>query len=132
MLKKWIYIFTAFCLFNTIFCFHIGDMMGFSHGPSTFSESEGLESGNETLLDFLIQSFQDDSSDNENKAPLKIKCRHNHFVSRTESLSIQSPAQYTYDLLYVPEPSKTRYANYQIRKASLPSYYNFLFRLNLF
>ena len=107
MLKKWIYIFTAFCLINTI-------------------------DGDGTLLDFLIQSFQDDSSDNDNKTPLKLKCRHAHFYSRSASLSIQTPIQDVYTAVYLPRPARIQYGNYQVRKATLPSYYNFLFRLNPF
>ena len=131
MLRKWIYIFTAFCLFNTIFCFHVVDWAVASDRTSSFAEADGY-SDDGTLLDFLIQQLQDDSSDNENKTPLKIKCRHNHFYSRSISLSIQSPLQTAYNPLYAPEPAKVCYGSYQTRAAIRPSYYNFLFRLNPF
>lgn len=131
MLKKWIYIFTAFCLFNTIFCFHVVDWIGFNDSRPGFEESDGYADDG-TLLDFLVQQLQDDSADNENKTPLKIKCRHNHFVSRAAQLCIQTPIQTPYNGMFVPEPTKPSYASYQTRKASRPSYYNFLFRLNPF
>jgi hypothetical protein len=132
MLKKWIYIFTAFCLINTIFCFHVGDLSGAGAGEPGFAEA-GPYGGGGTLLDFLIQQLQEnDSSDNDNKTPLKLKCRHAHFYSRSASLSIQTPIQDVYTAVYLPRPARIQYGNYQVCKASLPSYYNFLFRLNPF
>jgi len=130
-MRKWIYIFTAFCLINTIFCFHVGDLSGAGIGDPGFTESESY-AGDGTLLDFLIGQLVDDSSDNENKTPLKTKCRHNHFYSRTHSVSIQAPIQSAYSVLNLPRPARVQYGNYQVRKATLPSYYNFLFRLNPF
>jgi len=131
MLKKWIYIFTAICLLNTIFCFHAGDLCSGGNG------NPGLEdgcsyTGSGTLLGFLVSQMQDDDPDSGNKTPLKLKCRHGHFFSRFFSVSIQAPMQAAYSALFTPEQTAVQYGNYQPRKAFLPSYYNFLFRLKPF
>ena len=131
MLKKWIYIFTAICLLNTIFCFHVGDLFeGGSGNPGW--EDDYSYAGSGSLLDFVIQQMQDDGSDSDGKTPLKLKCRHSHFFSRFFSLSRQVPMQAAYSALFTPGPTAIQYGNYQPRKASLPSFYNFLFRLNPF
>jgi hypothetical protein len=133
MLKKYIYIFTAFCLLNTIFCFHVGDLPAPGSGNPGLAESDAYTGGG-TLLDFLLGQLQDDSSDNENKTPLKIKCRHNHGYFRTVSVNVQAPELQAsaYDAPTLPCQDRVPYGNYQLCKASLPSYYSFLFRLNLF
>lgn len=133
MLKKCIYIFTAFCLLNTIFCFHVGDLLAPGPDKPGYEESDAYAGGG-TLLDFLIGQFQDNSTDNENKTPLKIKCRHNHGYFRTVSVNVQAPELQSsaYDAPALPCKDHAQYGNYQICKATLPSYYNFLFRLNLF
>ena len=129
--KKWIFSFTAICLFNIIFCFHAGDIFCSSNGQPGVEETDSYtDSG--TLLGFLIQQIQDDGSDQDGKTPLKLKCRHAHFVSRSLSYSIQAPQPAVYSALFTPEQTPVQYGNYQVRKACLPSYYNFLFRLNLF
>ncbi|HVU58998.1 MAG TPA: hypothetical protein VHD83_28245 [Puia sp.] len=129
--KKWIFSFTAICLFNTIFCFHAADVLGSSNGRPSVEEADSY-AGSGTLLGFLIQQVQDDSSDQDGQAPLKLKCRHCHFTSRFLSYSVQAPQPAVYSALFIPEQTPTEYGNYQVRKACLPSYYNFLFRLNLF
>jgi len=129
--KKGIFSFTAICLFNIIFCFHAGDIFGSSNGRPGVEEADSY-AGSGTLLDFLIQQIQDDGSDPDGKSPLKLKCRHSHFVSRTLSCSVQAPQPAVYNARYIPEQTPAEYGNYPVRKACLPSYYNFLFRLNLF
>ena len=131
MLKKWIYIFTAVCLLNTIFCFHVNDLFIGSSGTPGMEDGYSY-AGSGSLLDFLIRQMQDDDQDSEGKTPLKLKCRHGHFFSRFLSLSIQVPMQAAYNALFNPGRAPVQYGNYQTRKASLPSYYNFLFRLNPF
>ena len=131
MLKKWIYIFTAICLLNTIFCFHVNDFLATDDGTPGLEEGFSY-TGSGTLLDFLIQQTQDDGSDPDGKTPLKIKCRHSHFFSRLFSLSIQAPMQAAYSAIFIPARAAIRYGSYQPRKACLPSYYNFLFRLKPF
>ncbi|MBN9384461.1 MAG: hypothetical protein J0H74_27150 [Chitinophagaceae bacterium] len=131
MLKKWIYIFTAICLLNTLFCFHVGDL--FAGGDGTLRLEDGYSYvGSGSLLDFIIQQTQDEDQDSDGQTPLKLKCRHGHFFSRFFSLSIQVPMQAAYNTLFNPGRAPVQYGNYQVRKATLPSYYNFLFRLNLF
>ena len=131
MLKKWIYIFTAICLLNTIFCFHAGDL--FLGGNGNPGLEDGFSyAGSGSLLDFFIQQMQDDGSDSDGKAPLKLNGRHGKFFSRFFSLSIQAPMQAAYSALFIPGRAVTQYGSYQTRKASLPSYYNFLFRLKPF
>ena len=129
--KKGIFSFTAICLFNIIFCFHAGDIFGSSNGRPGV-EQEDSYTGSGTLLGFLIQQMQDDGSDQDGKTPLKLKGRHSHFVSRSLSYSVQAPQPAIYSALFTPEQTPTEYGNYQVRKACLPTYYNFLFRLNLF
>jgi len=130
MWKKWIFSFTAVCLLNIIFCFHAADVLGSSSQPSV--EETNSYAGSGTLLGFLIQQMQDDGSDQDGKTPLKLKCRHGHFTSRSLSYSVQAPQPATFSALFTPEQTPTEYGNYQVRKACLPSYYNFLFWLNLF
>jgi hypothetical protein len=131
MLKKWIYIFTAICLLNSLFCFHAGDL--FTGGNETSHLEDGYSyAGSGSLLELIIQQMQDDDQDSNGQTPLKLKCRQGHFVSRFFSVSIQAPMQATYNALFNPGQAAVQYGNYQIRKASLPSYYNFLFRLNPF
>ena len=115
MLKKWIYIFTAICLFNSFSCFRVDSYAG---------------SG--SLLDLVIQQMQDDDQGSDGQTPLKLKSRQGHFFSRFFAVSIQAPMQAAYNTLFNPGRAPVQYGNYQIRKASLPSYYNFLFRLNPF
>jgi len=131
MLKKWTYIFTAICLFNTIFCFHAGDLFAGGNGNPGLEDGTSY-TGSGTLLGFLVSQLQDDDSDSGNKTPLKLKCRHGHFFSRFFSVSIQAPMQAAYSALFIPGKTTVQYAKYQPRKACLPSYYNFLFRLNPF
>jgi len=131
MLKKWIYIFTAICLLNTIFCFHVNGLLAGDDGNPGLEEGFSY-AGSGSLLDFVIQQVQDDGSDPDGKAPLRIKCRHGHFFSRFFSLSIQVPMQAAYSAIFAPRQAAIQYGNYQTRKASLPSYYNFLFRLKPF
>jgi hypothetical protein len=129
--KKWIFSFTAVCLLNIIFCFPAADVLGNSSGWAGVEETDSY-TGSGTLLGFLIQQLQDDGSDQDGKTPLKLKCRHGHFVSRFVSQSIQAPQPVKDCALFTPEQTPAEYGNYQVRKANLPSYYNFLFRLNLF
>lgn len=129
MLKKGIYIFTAFCLLNTMFCFSAGDLSG--EGRTAGLTERETHAGGSTLLDFLIQQFQDDD-DGESKAPLRIKGRHHYFLTRSLSLNIQARMQSVFGMVSFFKPAPVLYGNYLIRKASLPSYYNFLFRLNPF
>jgi len=129
--KKGIFSFTAICLFNIIFCFHGGDIFASSNGQPSVEETDSY-AGSGTLLGFLIQQMQDDGSDQDGKPPLKLKCRHGHFVSRSLSYSVQAPQPAIYSALFTPEQTPAEYGNYQVRKACLPTYYNFLFRLNLF
>jgi hypothetical protein len=131
MLKKWIYIFTAFCLLNTIFCFHAGDLIAGGNGNPGLEDGYSY-TGSGTLLGFLVSQMQDDDPDSGNKAPLKLKCRLGNFFSRFFSVSIQAPMQAAYSALFTPGKTRVQYGNYQPRKAFLPSYYNFLFRLNPF
>ena len=131
MLKKWIYIFTAICLLNTIFCFHAGDLCSGGNGNPSLEDGCSY-TGSGTLLGFLVSQMQDDDPDSGNKTPLKLKCRHGHFFSRFFSVSIQAPMQAAYSALFTPEQTAVQYGNYQPRKAFLPSYYNFLFRLKPF
>lgn len=129
--KKGIFTFTAICLLNIIFCFNAGDIFGSSNGrPGVVEEDPYTGSG--TLLDFLIQQMQDDGADEDGKTPLKLKDRHSHFVYRSLSYSVQAPQPAIYNALFIPEQTPTEYGNYQVHKACLPTYYNFLFRLNLF
>ncbi|HEY4209603.1 MAG TPA: hypothetical protein VGM31_22410 [Puia sp.] len=129
--KKWIFSFTAICLFNIIFCFHAGDIFSCGNGQPQVEEQDSYV-GSGTLLGFLIQQMQDDGPDQDGKTPLKLKGRHGHFVSRFLSLSVQAPQPAIYSAIFTPEQTPTEYGNYRVRKACLPSYYNFLFRLNLF
>jgi hypothetical protein len=131
MLKKWIYIFTSVCLLNTIFCFHVNDLFTGSK-ESLALEDAYSHIGSGSLLDFLIQQMQDDGTDPDGKTPLKLKARHGHFFSRFFSLSIQVPMQAAYSAIFNPGHTVTQYGKYQVREASLPSYYNFLFRLKPF
>jgi hypothetical protein len=75
---------------------------------------------------------QDQDQDQDEDAPLKLKCRNGHFESRFLSYSVQAPQPTVYNALFTPEQTPIEYGSYQVRKACLPSYYNFLFRLNLF
>jgi hypothetical protein len=131
MLKKWIYIFTAISLFNTIFCFHVSKLFISGYGAPRLEDNDSY-AGSGSLLELIVQQMQDDDSDSESKMPLKIKCRHGHFFSRFFSLSIQAPVQAACSALFVPGRPPVQYGKYQLRKASLPSYYNFLFRLKPF
>ncbi len=131
MLKKWLYIFTAICLLNTIFCFHVNGFVAGDDGNPGLEEGVSYD-GSGSLLDLLLFQIQDDGSDTEGKAPFKTKFRHGHFFSRFFPHSIQAPTQDAYGALYAPGRAAIEYGNYQPRKASLPSYYNFLFRLNPF
>jgi len=127
MLKKAIYLFTAFCLLNATFCFNAGEFQGGISRPGLAE----TDPGSGTLLDFLIQQFQDDD-DGESKSPVKAKCRHNFFYARSLALSIQAPVLAISGAIFFLRSAPVVYANYLIRKASLPSYYNFLFRLKPF
>jgi len=137
--KKGIFSFTAICLFNIIFCFHAGDIFVSSNGQPSVEAADSY-TGSGTLLGFLIQQLQDDSpdqgkdqdQDQDGNTPLKLKGRNGHFVSRSLSYSVQAPQPAVYNALFIPEMAHAEYGNYQVRKACLPSYYNFLFRLNLF
>ena len=130
-MKKWIFAFTAFCLFNIIFCFHAGDVFrGINDQPQV--EEQDSYSGSGTLLGFLVHQMQDPGPDQDEKPPFKLKGRHFPFVSRILSISAQAPQPAAYNALFIPEQTPIEYGNYQVRKACLPSYYNFLFRLNLF
>lgn len=129
--KKGIYSFTAICLFNIIFCFHAGDIFVSSNDQTGIEQTDSY-AGSGTLLGFLVQQMQDSGPDQDGKTPLKLKGRHGHFVSRFLSYSVQAPQPAVYNALFIPEQTPAEYGNYQVRKACLPTYYNFLFRLNLF
>lgn len=131
MLKKGIYIFTAFCLLNTMFCFQASDLMGAGNGNPGLAE-RGVYGGAGTLLDLLLQQFQDDGGGDDSRTPLKVKGRHNFFLGRSLAMSIQAPVQAVYRVIYFFKPVQRTYGNYLIRKATLPTYYNFLFRLKPF
>lgn len=131
MLKKWIHIFTAVCLLNSLFCFTAGDF--FSRGNGSLHFEDGYSrAGSGSLLDLIVQQMQDEDQDSDGQTPLKLKCRQGHFVSRSFSVSMQAPIQAAYNALFNPGQASIQYGNYRVRKAFLPSYYNFLFRLKPF
>ncbi len=115
MLKKWICIFSIFCLANS--------------QPLLADLHSHLGSG--TLLDMLIGQVQDDDDDND-KAPAKASCRHFLSVIRGAAMNVQTPLQTIFGAFRLQGVTRHFYGNHLIRKPILPAYYNFLFRLSPF
>lgn len=132
MLKKWIYIFTLFCLANSLIAFYSGDT---ATGPQGQTQVADIDShaGSSTLLDLLIGQFQNDDGDGDGKAPFKRIFKHTYSIGRSFAFTIQSPNLAVFSLLHAPSGITSHvYGNHLIRKPILPSYYNFLFRLSPF
>ncbi|HEY4287493.1 MAG TPA: hypothetical protein VGN00_10390 [Puia sp.] len=116
MLKKWIYIFSVFCLANSqplLVDFH-------SH------------IGSNSLLDMLISQVQDDGDNDNDKTPEKTSCRHFLSEVRTAAVNIQAPLRSIFGAFRLQGITRHFYGNHLIRKPILPAYYNFLFRLSPF
>jgi hypothetical protein len=83
-----------------------------------------------SLLDMLIGQFQGDD-DGHDDAMNSDLCGHHYTIARTTETSRQLIRLWN-SVIRVFQPVRHVYANYLIRKAILPSYYNFLFRLSPF
>ena len=133
MRKKWIYIFTLCCLVNSLFSFYTGAAVQSLNGQPTVADVASRTSST-SLLDMLISQFQDDDED-QSKAPFKSFHRHTLSIIRGLAISIQAPTQLLqalFNAFRMPGITRHVYGNHLIRKAVLPSYYNFLFRLSPF
>jgi hypothetical protein len=129
MRKKWIYIFTLFCLANSLFCFYTGVALQSSIGQPLVADSRTHADKN-TLLDILIGQSQDDEEEND-KAPYKALWRITYTLTRGTALNVQAPLQAAFAFFRLPV-TRHIFGNNLIRKPILPSYYNFLFRLSPF
>ncbi|HTI90050.1 MAG TPA: hypothetical protein VL727_05645 [Puia sp.] len=115
MLKKWIYIFSIFCLANS---------------QPLLADFHSHILGSGTLLDMLIGQVQDD--DDNDKTPAKASCRHFLSVIRGAAVNIQVPLVTIFGAFRLQGITLHFYSNRLIRKPILPDYYNFLFRLSPF
>ncbi|MBS1660818.1 MAG: hypothetical protein JST68_07180 [Bacteroidetes bacterium] len=131
MLKKWIYIFTLFCLANSLIAFYSGDT---STDPSGQPQVADIDSraGSSTLLDLLIGQIQNNDEGEDGKAPFKRVFRHTYSIVRSFAFNVQIPFQSVFSFFRIPGIVHHVYGNHLIRKPILPSYYNFLFRLSPF
>ncbi|WP_158826750.1 hypothetical protein [Mucilaginibacter lacusdianchii] len=128
MWKKWINIFLAVWLINSITYFHSSNPLGNDNeGHSCCSTSDCLEVN--SWVDCLIQEAVDDGADTPAKAH-KIKSQRRYVNARSFNLS----ADLVHRLLYLPDAALQKLdddsdEHYSIGVALLPAYYNFLFRL---
>jgi len=113
MLKRGIYIFVLCCFVN-----------------SAFGCVPGAYCSDMSLLDMLIGQFQGDDDSND-EAVNKDLCGHQYSIARTTEIARKLP-RIRAGLVRIFSPVQHVYGNYLIRKAILPAYYNFLFRLSPF
>lgn len=130
MWKKWVYIFTLFCLANNLFCFCAGASL-YSHSQASVADIDSHAGGN-SLLDLLIGTLQDDNDDDNGKTPFKSLAKHTWSIVREFALNVPVPMPAAYGLVHPQGIVRHVYGNHLICKATLPTYYNFLFRLSPF
>ncbi|HEY6902229.1 MAG TPA: hypothetical protein VI233_16345 [Puia sp.] len=130
-MKKWIYIFTLFCLANSLLAFYSGDT---ATGTDDRTQVADIDShaGSSTLLDLLISQIQNDDEGEDGKAPFKRVFRHTYSFVRSFAFNVQAPLQTVFNFFRIPGVVRHVYGNHLIRKPILPTYYNFLFRLSPF
>ncbi len=116
MLKKWIYIFSIFCLANS------QPLLADLHSHI----------GSNTLLDMLIGQVQDDDDNDNKKTPAKASCRHFLSIIRGAAVNTRIPLVTIFGAFRLQGITRHFYGNHLIRKPILPTYYNFLFRLSPF
>lgn len=113
MPRRLIYIFALCCFVN-----------------SSFGCVPGAYCSDMSLLNMLIGPFQGDD-DAGDDALNKDLCGHHYTVSRSADAARRLTRIWN-GVVRIFSPVQRVYGNFLLRKAILPSYYNFLFRLSPF
>lgn len=131
MFKKWIHIFLAIWLINSVTYFH-GSSYNDLFNPAQTDLSDGPCIKLNTWTDCLLQSLSDDANPSKDNAH-KIKSQRRYITSRAfgDSIFLSEPS-FTVYFQQVKNTTEDTINHYTVGVAMLPAYYNFLFRFSPF
>lgn len=131
MFKKWVHIFLAIWLINSVTYFH-GSSYNDLFNLAQTDLSDGPCIKLNTWTDCILQSLFDDADPSTDNAH-KIKSQRRYLHSRTFSDSIfLSVPSFTVFFQHFKNVVADTINHYTVGVAMLPAYYNFLFRLSPF
>lgn len=130
MYKRWINILLAIWLINTVTYFHTSEPIVHAYDSHTVSSITDCDAIN-SWVDCLLEAFDNDQDCQSKEHHIKTQRRYVNSRTANFNLYLSVPS------FHLPDALIQRLTDYDVKSystsvASLPAYYNFLFRLSPF